>query len=69
MRAPLRFLPLLVAIPFFTFAQSADDELVNVKEIIPDIVLDLKYATTDNFLHQKVYTANECLLALGAVNI
>jgi len=67
MRAPLRFLPLLVAIPFFAFAQSADDELVNVKEIIPDIVLDLKYATTDNFLHQKVYTANECLLALGAV--
>jgi zinc D-Ala-D-Ala dipeptidase len=67
MVTPLRILPLLLTIPFVMFAQSSDDELVNVKELIPDIVLDLKYATTDNFTHQKLYTANECLLALGAV--
>lgn len=67
MFTPLRLLLFLPFIPVLTFAQSADDELVNVKEVIPDIVLDLKYGTTDNFLHQKMYTANECLLALGAV--
>lgn len=67
MCSPLRIFLLFVAIPFFAFAQSADDELVNVKELIPDIVLDLKYGTTDNFLNQKMYTANECLLAHGAV--
>jgi zinc D-Ala-D-Ala dipeptidase len=67
MRTPFRLLLFLSFLPMAGFAQSADDELVNVKELIPDIVLDLKYGTTDNFVHQKMYTANECLLALGAV--
>jgi len=48
-------------------AQSADNELVRVKELIPDIVLDLRYSTMDNFTSQKLYTADECLLAHGAV--
>lgn len=30
--------------------------LVNVKKTIPNIVLDLKYASTDNFTHQKLYS-------------
>ena len=67
MSAPFRLLLFLLFLPLAAFSQSADDELVNVKELIPDIVLDLKYGTTANFLNQKVYTANECLLALGAV--
>jgi D-alanyl-D-alanine dipeptidase len=49
------------------FAQSANDELVEVRELIPDIVLDLRYNTTDNFTHQKLYTTNVCYLSLGAV--
>jgi D-alanyl-D-alanine dipeptidase len=57
----------LLFLPILLFAQSADNELVNVKEIIPDIVLDLKYNTVDNFLDQKLYTTNECLLAHGMV--
>jgi D-alanyl-D-alanine dipeptidase len=64
---PIVFLAILVALPLCANAQSADDELVSVKELIPDIVLDLRYATTDNFLHQKLYTINEALLARGAV--
>ncbi|MCK5571977.1 MAG: M15 family metallopeptidase [Bacteroidetes bacterium] len=48
-------------------SQSADNELVSVKELIHDIVLDLKYNTVDNFAGQKLYTSDECLLALGAV--
>ena len=47
--------------------QSADNELVNVRELIENIVLDLKYNTIDNFTGQKLYTSDECLLALGAV--
>lgn len=57
---------LLVFITFFTvsvYSQSAQDELVNVKEFIPDIVLDLKYNTEDNFLDQKVYTTDECYVS------
>jgi len=44
------------------FAQTTSSELVPVKDIIPNIVLDLKYATTDNFFKQKLYTTNECYL-------
>ncbi len=48
-------------------AQSAWDELVPVRQLIPDIVLDLRYNTANNFLGQKLYTTDECLLAHGAV--
>jgi len=58
---------MLFGAPSILPAQSADNELVRVKELIPDIVLDIRYSTTDNFTSQKLYTADECLLALGAV--
>ena len=48
--------------------QTSIRELVNIKDILPDIELDLKYATTDNFTGQKLYTTDECYLALGAIN-
>jgi D-alanyl-D-alanine dipeptidase len=64
MRTPLW---LLLCVPTILWAQSADDELVNVKELIPDIVIDLHYNTLNNFLQQKLYTTDECLLAHGAV--
>jgi D-alanyl-D-alanine dipeptidase len=48
-------------------AQTADDELVNVKHLIADIVLDLRYNTVDNFCAQKLYTTDECLAAHGTV--
>lgn len=62
----LLFLALLL--PVALFSQSADNELVNVKELIPDIALDLKYSTVTNFTAQKLYTTNECLLGRGLVN-
>lgn len=52
-------------------AQSSDDELVNPKDLIPDIVVDLRYSTADHkFLNlpsgdialPKFYTCNEALL-------
>ena len=67
MKTLLRLLLLLTLVPLFARSQSDDLELVNIKELIPDIVLDLHYATTENFLHLKLYTTNESLLALGAV--
>jgi D-alanyl-D-alanine dipeptidase len=48
-------------------AQTADDELVNIKHLIPDIALDLRYNTVDNFCAQKLYTTDECLAAHGTV--
>ncbi len=48
-------------------AQSSDAELVQVKQIIPDLVLDIRYATINNFTGQKLYTTSEAYLALGAI--
>ncbi|MBK7258386.1 MAG: M15 family metallopeptidase [Ignavibacteriae bacterium] len=68
MRPLLCALCLLFLLPASLHSQSSDAELVNVKELIPDIVLDLKYSTVVNFTAQKLYTTNECLLARGMVN-
>ena len=59
---------LLIFYTAVAFSQSAPDELVCVKEFIPDIVIDLKYNTVDNFLSQKMYTTDECYLARNVVD-
>lgn len=38
-------------------------DLVELKEIIPDIVLDIRYATTDNFVGEALYPSARCFLA------
>lgn len=39
-----------------------DSTFVNLKDFSQDFVLDMKYATTDNFLKEKVYDCPECIL-------
>lgn len=59
-------------------AQNAQDELVNPKDFIPDIVIDLRYSTPDHWFRNlpggdvqlpKFYTANECLALRKAVDM
>lgn len=45
----------------------ADDELVRVKDYIPDIITDLKYATTDNFTGVVIYDDGTAYLRYGTV--
>ncbi len=63
----MRILLLLVLPWSLAHSQTAWDELVPVRQLIPDIVLDLRYNTTGNFLHEKLYSTDECLLAHGMV--
>ena len=51
----------------FTLGQTPANKLVKVKEIIPEIEIELKYATTDNFTKQILYPTNICFLAFGAL--
>ena len=39
-----------------------DTTFVNITDYSNDFILDLKYATTDNFLHTKVYDCATCFL-------
>ena len=48
--------------------EQNDSIFVNLKEYSSDFVYDLKYATTDNFLNQKVYDCDKCYLRLSTVN-
>ncbi len=46
--------------------ESITSELVDIQTFIPNIQIDLKYATTDNFTGQIVYNFQSCLLVKEA---
>lgn len=39
-----------------SIVSNPDKELVALKDVIPDIVLDIRYATTNNFTKEKIYS-------------
>lgn len=45
-----------------------DTIFVNIKEYSSDFILDMKYATADNFLKTEVYDCASCFLRLKTVN-
>lgn len=44
-----------------------DQGYMNVKDVAPDIIVDLKYATTDNFTHQVVYDFDQAIARIDTV--
>ena len=47
---------------------SVDDEMfVRIRDYIPDIVVELKYATADNFTGQIIYDFEDAFLRYGTV--
>lgn len=63
----MKYFSILVLSLFVTvsFAQKPSD-LVDVKKINSDFVLDLRYATNNNFLGEKVYPQARCFLRYEA---
>lgn len=69
---------LLTFFPILLYGQSGLDELVNPKDLIPDIAIDLRYSTPNHkFLNipdkgdiplPKFYTCNESLVLLKLAN-
>ncbi|MDX1702008.1 MAG: M15 family metallopeptidase, partial [Melioribacteraceae bacterium] len=62
MRTRLFVFIVLIFLSTISSAQTGLGELVPLKDLIPNIVLDIKYASTDNFFEQKLYTINECYM-------
>lgn len=50
-----------------TAVTPSDDDLVLVKDYIPDIYTDLKYATADNFTGTVIYDSKDAYLRYGTV--
>ena len=44
-----------------------ETKLVEIKKYVPDIVLDIRYATTNNFTHQKMYAEARAFARLPVV--
>ena len=44
-----------------------NEEIVRVRDYIPDIVIDIKYATADNFTKGKIYDFDDAYLRYGTV--
>jgi D-alanyl-D-alanine dipeptidase len=50
-----------------SFAAAPIEPLVDVSELIPDAIVDLRYATADNFMRKQVYPSDaRCLLERSA---
>ena len=47
--------------------EPADEEIVVVKDYIPDIIVDLKYATEENFTGKVIYEDSVARLRYGSV--
>lgn len=48
-------------------SEPEDSDLVRIRDYIPDIVVDLKYATEDNFTGRVIYDFTEPYLRYGTV--
>lgn len=59
----LTILILLITTP--CFASEEDSRLVDVREYIPSIFIDIRYATENNFTKQKIYSTDDAYLRLG----
>ncbi|MCK4715279.1 MAG: hypothetical protein KAT54_00585, partial [Candidatus Marinimicrobia bacterium] len=54
---------LLIGLLFLSTCQTVKDpDLVELNTIIPDIVLDIRYATDDNFVGKVLYPSSRCFL-------
>lgn len=55
----------LLALLLATGPARSQERLVDVAKRIPDAIVDLRYATPDNFTHEVLYHAKVCLLREG----
>ena len=65
----MRFLKLFLFFTAISFSQS-NNSFADVKEYIPNIIIDLKYASNDNFVGSIIngYESSKCLLTMDAIH-
>jgi zinc D-Ala-D-Ala dipeptidase len=63
MRLQLKaFFAAVLLLPMVCSSCKEEEKLVNVEELIPGIVLDIRYATTNNFTGKQLYPVAKCYL-------
>lgn len=62
----LLLLPVLIFVPASALAAAQPvDNLIDLSKISLNVIIDLKYATTDNFTGRKLYSSDICCLQEG----
>ena len=59
--------PETAPLPVIVQPEPDDEDFVKVKTYLPDIVVDLRYATWNNFTNQKIYDFTDAWLRYGTV--
>ncbi len=59
-------LPPLTSMELDSILELHDTTWVDIKQLIPSVELDLRYATTNNFMKLQIYDCPKCYLRLGA---
>jgi D-alanyl-D-alanine dipeptidase len=59
----LKFCLFLILINFSIFYGENQTKLIDVKKVIPDIILEIRYATKNNFTGRVLYPSPDCFLA------
>ena len=59
----LRYIFLLILITIGSCRPRPSHNLVELNKVIPDIVLDIRYATKNNFVGEVLYPSARCFLA------
>jgi zinc D-Ala-D-Ala dipeptidase len=54
-----KFLLFSLFISCYAYSQSSPREIIDMSEIIPGLKTDVKYATKENFVKQKLYTVGK----------
>lgn len=63
MKKIIKFLSLSILVSILSINLFANNhELVNIHDIDKSIIIDLKYATKNNFLNKKIYNSNQARL-------
>jgi D-alanyl-D-alanine dipeptidase len=63
LRAKLLLFSLFISC--IAFSQSSPREIIDMSEIIPGLKTDIKYATSNNFVKQKLYTVGKAFGSLA----
>lgn len=60
----------LITLPPYLFSQEIPEGFVEIREVIPDVILDLRYITNHNFLGVPVegYSAEKCYITKAAAD-
>ncbi|MBD3226397.1 MAG: peptidase M15 [Caldithrix sp.] len=61
------FVTLFIIVGLIQAQTPSEKEVVNIKDLMPEVVIDIRYSTTNNFTGQKLYSTDECFASRAMI--